>query len=169
KQLLYDIIDTLVHDDGTTNKQEKKEEAKKEETKKEETKKEETNKAEDKTEETGKEEPKAEHEAGSHPTKAEMQGKSFSMYLTGSLTDTATGEPIPYNEKLPNVVISAGDLANYYEPAGTLTYTETDTGMAMGMQLEFFYDFSGKLMYSGKAIVHEAEYMGELNVSGMQL
>ena len=164
KQLLHDIVDTFVHDDGTTNKQEKKEEAKKEETKKEESKK-----TEEKAEETKKEEPKTQHEAGTHPTKSELQGKVFSQYVSGTLTDMATGEPIPYNEKLPNAVISAGDMANYYEPAGTLTYTENDTGMAMGMQLEFFYDFSGKLMYKGKAIIHEAEYMGELDVSGMEL
>ena len=162
KELLLDIVDTIRREGEESKKDDKKAETKKEDSKKEDTKKEETK------EEESKAESKKTHEAGDHPTKSELQGKVFSMYATGAITDTTTGEQITYNDRFDNWKVTAADLASYYEPAGTLTYTDIDDGISMGMQLEVFYDFNGKLMYKGKAIMNDPIYIGELTVTGME-
>jgi hypothetical protein len=116
-----------------------------------------------------KEETQAQEKKSGVPPKSEIQGKTFTQNLSATFVGKENNETFTDSEALPNIVVTAGDLANYDEASGRVTLHENQNGMIMTMVMTFSYDASGNVVYSGDVAIDDPQFIASGTVNGKRI
>ena len=119
-----------------------------------------------KAEEAADDKAAADEKKNKVPTKAEIQGKTFTQSITANFVGKENNETYTESEDLPDTIVTAQDLAKYDESTGRVTIHENENGMIMTMVLTFSYDSSGRIVYSGDLAIDDPRFIASGTVSG---
>lgn len=133
---------------------------------KEDTSKDNTKEKDAKAEETQADKAAADDNKKKVPTRAEIQGKTFTQSITANFVGKENNETFTESEDLPDTIVTAQDLAKYDESTGRVTIHENDNGLNITMVLTFSYDSSGRIVYTGDVAMDDPEFLASGTVSG---
>ncbi len=125
-----------------------------------------TKEKDSKAEEAADDKAAADEKKNKVPTKAEIQGKTFTQSITANFVGKENNETYTESEDLPDTIVTAQDLAKYDESTGRVTIHENENGMIMTMVLTFSYDSSGRIVYSGDLAIDDPRFIASGTVSG---
>ena len=103
-----------------------------------------------------------------HPTKAELEGKVFTMHMKATFTGEKNGETVSFEDEgeLPVFLMTSDMIANYSEETGTCSTTYDMEGTPMALTFTFSYNSSGNIVYSAPFTYTSTEFTAIGTVTG---